>query len=278
MAKAPPYPFVKWAGGKARVAPHVLRRLPDNIDTYYEPMIGGGAIFFELARANRFKAAVIADKNPELINAWQVVKEDVEGLIKELSDKKKYRYDKAVYLKIREVPGKLSKVELAARFIYLNRTCFNGLYRLNSKGEFNVPFGRYDDPVICDSKNLRAVSEILEDVDIYLQDFGRATSGAAEGDAVYFDPPYLPLSDTSKFTSYTASGFTLEDHVRLAGVFKLLGDGGARVVLSNSSAKEAIDLYKGFDIDWITGTRSVGGPANYRKSVKEMVVFHGPRK
>jgi DNA adenine methylase len=278
MAKTPPYPFVKWAGGKARVAPHVLRRLPDKISTYYEPMIGGGAVFFELARAKRFEKAVIADKNPELVNAWQVVKADVDGLVEELSDKKKYRYEKSTYLKIRAVPGKLSKVELAARFIYLNRTCFNGLYRLNLKGEFNVPFGKYDDPVICDEKNLRAVSELLKKVRVTLQDFSKVAEEAEEGDAVYFDPPYIPVSDTSKFTSYTADGFAMADHVRLAEVFEKLGDRGVRVVLSNSAAKEAVELYEGFDIDWITGTRSVGGPADYRKSVKEMVVFHGSRR
>ncbi|HEY8096576.1 MAG TPA: Dam family site-specific DNA-(adenine-N6)-methyltransferase [Methylobacter sp.] len=277
MAKAPPYPFVKWAGGKSRVAQYVLRRLPDSIGTYYEPMVGGGAIFFELAKAKRFKNAVLADKNPDLINTWNVIQNNVEELIKELSNKKKYRYEKQTYMKIRSSTKDMTKVELAARFIFLNKTCFNGLYRLNSKGGFNVPFGKYEDPLICDEKNLRTVSHLLEDVDIILQDFGRATLDAADGDAIYFDPPYIPLSNTSKFTSYTSDGFTIDDHMRLAKTFKLLGDGGTRVVLSNSSAKAAIELYGGFDIDWIIGTRSVGGPADYRKSVKEMVVFHGPR-
>ena len=281
MAKVP-HPFAKWAGGKGRVAQHVLRRLPDKIGTYYEPMVGGGAIFFELVRAERIEQAVIADLNPDLMNAWSAIKRDVEGLIKELGSGR-YRYDKAVFLKIRDMDRKPGFAETdglkkAARFIYLNRTCFNGLYRVNAEGHFNAPFGRYKDPVICDAKNLRAVSEALKKCQILLADFDPAVNGAGKGDAAYFDPPYIPISKTSNFTGYTAEGFTLEDHQRLARAFARLAKKGARVVLTNSSAPEAEELYRQFDVDWITGGRSIGGPADYRKkAVKEMIVFSGPK-
>jgi DNA adenine methylase len=268
-------PFVKWCGGKGRVAAHILRRLPDSIETYYEPMVGGGAIFFELARSKRFRNAVLADCNPELMNAWDVVKNDVESLIRELR-KKRYRYDRDMYLRIRsERP--VEKVKIAARFIYLNRCGFNGLYRVNSQGEFNVPFGRYADPVICDSSNLREVSKLLEGVTLQLSDFEQTVQPAGHGDAVYFDPPYLPVSDTSKFTSFTANGFRDEDHERLAKVFFRLGSKAVRVVLSNSVAPKALQLYGACDMDVIVGSRSIGGPANYRKPAGEIVVFHGPK-
>jgi DNA adenine methylase len=281
MAKVP-HPFIKWAGGKTRVAQHVLRRLPDKIGTYYEPLVGGGAILFALIRAERIERAVVADLNPELMNAWEVIKWAVEDLIKELKSAK-YKYDEATFLKIRGMDrkpsfAKLSDMQRAARFIYLNRTCFNGLYRVNAEGHFNVPFGKYKDPVICDEKNLRAVAEALRKCEVLTVDFDKAMSGAGRGDAAYFDPPYLPISKTSNFTGYTVGGFTLEDHQRLAKTFARFAKKGVRVVLSNSAAPEAEELYKQFDVDWITGGRSVGGPADYRKkAVKEMIVFSGPK-
>ena len=283
MAKKPPHPFIKWAGGKTRVAPHVLRRLPEKTGTYYEPMVGGGAIFLELARSGRFEKAVIADLNPELIVAWTVMRDDVEKLIKELK-KAKYQHDKDRYEAMRALDrteaglSALEDVERAARFIYLNKTCFNGLYRVNQAGQFNVPFGKYKDPVICDPVNFRAVSKVVQGCEILMADFEEASKGAGRGDAVYFDPPYIPISKTSSFTGYTKGGFDLGEHGRLAKVFGRLAKKGARVVLSNSSAKEAEGLYAQYDVDWITDSRSVGGPADYRKkAVKEIVAFSGPR-
>lgn len=281
MAKVP-RPFVKWAGGKKRVAQHVLRRLPDKIGTYYEPLLGGGAILFELIRAGRIERAVIADLNPDLMNAWLVIKHDVDKLIKELRSGR-YTYDKEVFLKIRGAdrkPGfaKTSNLKKAARLIYLNRTCFNGLYRINAEGHFNTPFGKYEDPVICDEKNLRAVAEALLKCEILMADFDEAVQAARRGDAAYLDPPYIPISKTSSFTGYTVGGFTLDDHRRLAKTFARLAKKGVRVVLTNSAAPEAEELYRRFDVDWITGSRSVGGPADYRKkAVKEMIVFSGPK-
>lgn len=270
-------PFIKWIGGKARMARHVLDRLPSRCNTYFEPMVGGGAVFVEMAKTNRFDRAVLSDTNPELMNAWRVVRSDAAALIKELR-KKRYVYDKAVFLKIRaEDPEVMDPVRMAARFIYLNRTCFNGLYRVNGSGKFNTPFGRYENPVICDAANIRAMSELLESVELREADFEQGVDGARPGDAVYFDPPYIPLSKTSSFDKYTASGFGMEAHGRLRDVFKSLSKKGVRVVLSNSSASESVEMYRSFDFDRLTGARSVGGPADYRKPVEEIVVFAGPR-
>ncbi|KKL99147.1 hypothetical protein LCGC14_1817350, partial [marine sediment metagenome] len=160
----------------------------------------------------------------------------------------------------------------------ISHNCFNGLYRVNGEGHFNTPFGRYKNPVICDEKNLKAVAEALLKCEVLVADFDVAVKSAGRGDAVYFDPPYIPISKTSNFTGYTVDGFTLEDHARLAKTFARLAKKGVRVVLSNSSAPEAEELYRRFDVDWITGGRSIGGPADYRKkAIKEMIIFSGPK-
>jgi DNA adenine methylase len=244
------------------------------IKTYYEPFIGGGAVFFELARQKRFERAVIGDCNAELINAYKIVRDSIDSLVKELQTGD-YEYAKPRYLRIRAMkPADLSNVERAARLIYLNRTCFNGLYRVNTKtGQFNVPFGRYKNPVICDEPNLRAISEALQNVDIQRTDFLSLVSDAKGGDVVYFDPPYIPTSKTSKFTSYNMLGFTEEDHRRLAECFNKLVESGVSVSLSNSFAPLALELYGQYEILELMGGRSVGGPASYRKPAKEIIVY-----
>ena len=277
MARKPPYPFVKWAGGKTKAASLILQRLPEKINTYYEPMIGGGAILIALAKEKRFQKAVISDTNPELINAWKVVKGNVEPLILALQNPK-LAYNKQAFLKVRsENTDAMDSVDRAARFIYLVRVSFNGLYRVNKEGKFNAPFGRYKDPIICDIDNLKAMSELLKSVTIYEQGYNATVAPAKLGDAVYFDPPYLPISETSSFTAYTKEGFSLEDHQKLASKFKKLGENGVRVVLTNSVSPETKRLFGKFDIDYFTGKRSIGGPVEYRKDAQEMVVFHGPK-
>lgn len=272
-----PRPFLKWAGGKSRMLRHVTSRLPQSIGTYYEPFLGGGAVFFELARQGRFKNAVLSDANKDLFGLWSVIKNNVEGLIKELERPGKYVYEKDTYLKIRATaPIEMDEVKAAARILYLNKTCFNGLYRVNRLGEFNVPFGKYKNPVICDISLLRVVSKSLERVEILNQDFDGRCREAKRGDAVYFDPPYLPVSSTAKFTGYTSGGFGIPEHERLAKLFTRLANKGVRVVLSNSMASDAVRLFSGFDRDEVDGSRNVGGPADYRKMVKEMIVFAGP--
>jgi len=275
MAKTPPYPFIKWAGGKQNLSRFIVHRLPLETDTYYEPMVGGGAILLKMH--GRFERAVISDTNPEAMNAWRVVQKDVQKLIQALR-RPKFKYDKETYLRIRaQNPDKLSPVARAARFIYLNKTCFNGLYRVNSRGEFNVPFGKYKNPVICDAKNLRAVAHVLEDVEILEVDFEQACKGAGKGDAIYFDPPYLPISKTSNFTGYTAEGFNAQEHERLARFFEKMGNRGVRVVLTNSIAPGVMTMYGKFDYDRQTGNRSIGGPADYRHKIGELIIFHGPK-
>ncbi len=270
-----PYPFLKWAGGKGRIIGHVLKHMPKKIKTYYEPFVGGGALFFELARQERFQDAVISDCNEELINAYIVVQTDVEALISEL-ESGNYKYNKTNYLRLRALDTNgMKPVERAARFIYLNRTCFNGLYRVSKQGKFNVPIGSYKNPLICDEKNLRAVSKALTNVRIMRDDFESVVSEATEGDVVYLDPPYVPTSVTSKFTSYNANGFGEADQRRLAECFAKLAKSNVRCVLSNSVAPLVKELYGGYDMVEVTGATTVGGPASYRKPVKEVIVWAG---
>jgi DNA adenine methylase len=210
--------------------------------------------------------------------AFSAVQSDVDSLVKELKDKR-YKYDRRVYLRIRaEDPTGFDQIRRAARFIYLNRTCFNGLYRVNRDGEFNTPFGKYDNPLICDEENLRAVAKSLKGVKLMCADFETIVEKVEPGDGVYFDPPYLPISKTASFTSYNAGGFRLGDHARLAFYFKALVKMGVNVVLSNSLSDVTRDMYSGFDVRELTGARNVGGPAEYRKSVTEMMVVGGPAK
>jgi DNA adenine methylase len=278
---------------------HVIPRLPRKMGTYGEFMVGAGAVFIELARLNRFESAVISDSNAELMNSWRMVKDHVDELIAELR-RPQYVYERSVYLQFREmVPARLSKVEAAARFIYLNRTCFNGLYRVNASGQFNVPFGKYTDPVICDESNLRAVSAILKNVRVMtvnVLDAGGDNSdptnpfpSALGGfvtyphprgklvNGVYIDPPYIPISKTSSFVNYTEGRFSMDDHVLLGARMAELARSGVRVVTSNSSAPAAVEILKDFDIDFVTGGRSVAGGSGDRKSVQEIVAFAGPR-
>jgi len=269
-----PYPFVKWAGGKTKMIGHILANMPAKIGTYYEPFIGGGAVFFELARQKRFDRAIIGDLNEELMNTYHMIRDDVDGLIKVLKQPR-YKYQRSAYLKIRALdPNKIDALARAARFIYLNRTCFNGLYRVNQSGGFNVPFGKYTNPVICDETNLRAVSEVLVNVELAISDFDQIVEDAHPGDVVYFDPPYLPLSPTSNFTGYNEGGFSIHSHERLARTFSRLKKRRVKAILSNSSSAKSIELYSKFKIEYHIGSRVVGGPAEYRKSVSEILVVN----
>jgi len=265
-----PYPFVKWVGGKSKMTRHILERLPLKFNTYFEPLLGGGAVFFDLVKQGRFKKAVLGDTNPELMNAYRVIKSDVDELIRELKSGH-YKYDRKKYLDIRaeEVNGK-TPVERAARFIYLNRTCFNGLYRVNQAGKFNVPFGKYDNPTICDRDNLIAISKSLKTAKLVEKNFDFVLREAKPGDVVYFDPPYLPSSKTSNFTSYTEEGFGLVDHTLLSIVIDQLADRGVSVIASNSVA--ARELYKGREIVGLTGRSHIGGPTEYRHPISEIMI------
>ncbi len=263
-------PFVKWAGGKGQLLEQIERCLPEKFGKYYEPFIGGGALFFHLWNTERLSEAVISDNNPDLINIYRVIKTDVDGLIEELK-KPKYVNEKERYYEIRAWEPE-DPVEKAARMLYLNKTCFNGLYRVNSKGKFNVPFGRYKNPRYLNEENLREVHEALKNTEILLTDFENAVKGAEKGDFVYFDPPYHPLSDTANFTSYTKGAFTSDDQKRLAETFRRLAEKGVYVMLSNSYTEFIESLYSDFNLHTVYARRHINSDPNGRGEIREYLI------
>ncbi len=264
-----PKPFVKWAGGKRQLVDILLSNVPPSFNRYFEPFVGGGALLFELQP----QKAVISDINEELINAYKVIKDNVEELINSL---KKHKNTKEYYYAIRAInPKTLTPVERASRFIYLNKTCFNGLYRENSKGQFNVPFGRYKNPKICDEENLRAVSEFLNKIEITILncDYKITCEMAKSGDFVYLDPPYYPISKTASFTKYNKNGFSEEDQIELSEIFKELDRKGCYVMLSNSNTEFIKKLYANYRIQEIKANRFINCKANRRgKSNIEVLI------
>lgn len=267
-------PFIKWCGGKSRLIARIASKMPSHIRTYYEPFLGGGAVFFELAAQKRFDSAVLGDKCHELMNVFNVVRNEVEKLIEVLQQPTVYKYEKDTFLNMRAMdPNKMDPVSRAARTIYLNRTCYNGLYRVNTEGKFNTPFGSYKNPLICDAKNLRMCSKMMESTELVEGDFEDICTDAGPGDAIYFDPPYMPISKTSKFTQYTPGGFSYNDHVRLSNLFKELDGRGVIQVMSNSSNPNVLEMFNNFKIDTTIGPRSVGRP-DKRESVPEVLIYN----
>jgi len=243
------HPFVKWAGGKNQLIPQIIRLMPSRFARYFEPFLGGGAVFFHTASYNR--NAFLSDINVDLINAYKIIRNNVEELITAL----KYHQDeytkspKSYYYQLRDKTKGLNKIENAARFITLNKTCYNGLYRVNKKGFFNVPIGRYKNPLICDPVNLRKMSIVLSQSASYLGviDYKKIlVEKADKDDFVYLDPPFHPISNTANFTSYTNSGFSFEDQKELATIFKELTRRGCKLLLSNSNTEEIRRLYSDF--------------------------------
>jgi len=267
-------PVLKWAGGKGRLLGELLGRLPDDFHSrdaaYHEPFIGGGALFFALAGQGRIGQARLSDANPSLIDVYLALRDCVDEVIAVLRE---HIHDRDYYYQVRALrPETLSLPERAARVIYLNKTCYNGLYRENRKGEFNVPFGRYKNPTICDEPNLRAASRALQGVDISNRPFTSILDYAQAGDFVYFDPPYHPLSPTANFTAYNRHGFGPDDQRHLRDVFAALGDRGVRAMLSNSDTPFIRDLYAGFRIDQVFVARAVNSKASGRGKVAEVIV------
>lgn len=260
-------PFVKWAGGKRQILRELLKHVPSKHGRYFEPFVGGGALFF----ATRPKRAILADVNERLVRAYRGVRDDVEAVISLL---KKWPHDPVFFEKTRSRPvDEGTDVEVAAWFVYLNKTGFNGLYRVNKKNRFNVPFGRYENPKICDPRTLRACSEALANTDLKVGDFEEIASAAKRGDFVYFDPPYAPLSPTSSFTSYTSSGFGLDEQTRLRNLARELKRSGVHVLLSNSSAPAVRKLYsRGFEVFEVSATRMVNSKAGGRGAITELVI------
>lgn len=264
-----PRPFLKWAGGKSQLLGGLRAKVPASFGRYFEPFLGGGALFFAL----RPSRGVLSDVNREIIDCYTAVRDDVTGLVAALRD---HRYESKHYYAVRDTdPAKLSLLERAARTIFLNKTGFNGLYRVNRAGKFNVPFGRYAKPAICDEDNLRACSAALANVELVAGDFETAASRAAAGDFVYFDPPYVPLSRTAAFTAYAPGGFDLGAQARLAAFFGKLADRGVALLLSNSDVPEIRKLYARYRIDTIEASRVINCKATRRGPVNELLVHHG---
>lgn len=265
-------PFLKWAGGKRQLLPQYAPYFPDlqAISHYYEPFIGSAAVYFHLQPLH----ATLSDRNQRLIEVYQVVQSQVEALIEAL---KGHLNESDYFYRVRaQNPAELTAVKRAARLIYLNKTCYNGLYRENQKGKFNVPFGRYVNPKICDADRLRAVSEQLQGIEILAADFETAVAAAQAGDFVYFDPPYAPLSKTSNFTSYDQYGFGEAEQIRLADTMHDLTRRGVQVMLSNSAAPLVSQLYEKptYTLIPIKARRNINSKAKKRGLIAELLILN----
>lgn len=267
-----PSPFLKWAGGKSQLLNTFEEFIPSDFNRYHEPFVGGGAMFFHMYGHSPELIASLSDLNDELINCYSVVRDNVEQLIKAL---KKHRNESEYFYEVRALDtSKLTDVQRAARLIYLNKTCFNGLYRVNSRGQFNVPFGSYKNPRTCDEDNLHATSRALKNTKLGHQHFSKALSTAGKGDFVYLDPPYQPLSATSNFTSYTSKCFGEPDQQQLASVYAQLDKRGCKVMLSNSDNEFVKELYKDFRQETVYATRAINCRADRRGRISELLILN----
>lgn len=270
------WPFLKWAGGKRRLAHQLAAFCPNRIKRYVEPFLGSGALFLYLAQTRESFPAELSDSNAELVNVYKCVRNNVDELVKVLKEHeaKYYRNPKKYYYYVRDNLDECNIVERAARMIFLNKTCYNGLYRVNRSGRFNVPHGRYLRPAICKEESLYAASDILNrsGVSIRHSDYAYATATCKVGDVIYLDPPYLPLTKTANFTDYTSESFDYNDHVALAKEFHRLARIGCTIMLSNSDSVAIRNLYEGFDIRTVEISRSINCNAKRRTGQTELVV------
>lgn len=266
-------PVLKWAGGKRQILQHILKQIPEEFSTYYEPFLGGGAVFFDLQP----QKAVVNDINEELVNVYTVIRDNLEELIEDL---KKHKNERDYFYAIRELDRdkekyrELSNVERASRIIYLNKTCYNGLFRVNRQGEFNAPFGRYKNPNIVNERTLRAVSNYLNKAKVTLRcgDFEGVVKGIRKGSFVYFDPPYDPVSDSANFTGYDKGGFNRAEQVRLKMLCDELDARGVRFLLSNSATDFILELYKDYHITIVRANRAINSRGDKRGKVDEVLV------
>lgn len=281
-------PFLKWAGGKAQLLREIGKRLPKEeiragqIDTYVEPFVGGGAVFFHIAyEYPELKRYFLFDINQDLVNCFNEIKTNVEALIDELGSleaafRRKRSGRKAFYYEIRD---QFNADRSPAKLIFLNKTCYNGLYRVNRKDEFNVPFGDYKNPTICNEGNLRSAAEVLQNAEIICGDFTDSQQYINDHSFVYFDPPYRPLSSTASFTSYSRDNFSEQDQIRLARFCRQIHSKGAKFLLSNSDPKNEgpndhffQDNYKPFRINTVKATRAINCKAAGRGQINELLI------
>ena len=267
-------PVVKWVGGKTKLLPDLVSRLPEKIGRYYEPFAGGAALFFRLAPGR----AVLADCNADLIGLYGALAADVAGVIRKL-ERHRSDHDESYYYSMRtrwnDRDVSWSPAERAAAFIYLNKTCFNGLWRVNRAGAFNVPIGRYTDPPICVPETLRAASSVLARAELRCADYRSAVADAERGGVIYFDPPYDPVTTTANFTSYTADAFSGDDQRALADTARQLVARGCKVMLSNSDTPFIRSIYKGFEVERVKCPRAINSNASKRGDVDELVITGG---
>lgn len=281
------HPWAKSAGGKRKMLPAILQTIKEmpawdsSTGTYHEPFVGGGALFFELRNMRmEFAHWRLADANKPLVTTYKVIRDDVESLIGRLMNSG-YENTQDGFTGVRDefnrlvtsIPETRSKLKqvIAANFVYLNRVCFNGLWRVNGDGRFNVPFGRYTNPTICDAVNLRACSKALDGVKLFATDF--AKTPVREGDFVFADSPYIPASGTSDFTGYTAGGFPMEKHIELRNNAVAWKKVGANVLLCNSDTATTRELYKGWNLREVSMTRSINAKGGKRGAVGELLIW-----
>lgn len=263
--------FLKWAGGKTQLLKQLSESLPSDFNNYYEPFLGGGAMAFFIIKNFKPKKVVLSDINDELINTYKVIQNNVEALIKELKVLRA-SHSKEFYYNIRNIDLKqLSNIARAARFIYLNKTCFNGLYRVNSKGKFNVPIGSYTNPSIFSEENLKEASELLQGAVIETREFNKVLNEATKQDLVYFDPPYYPLKKES-FTTYAKDAFLDEKHKELAKVFNELSQKDCFCIESNSYTDFTKGLYKDFNLKSVNAKRMINCNGKERGEIKELII------
>jgi DNA adenine methylase len=277
-------PFLKWAGGKSQLLETFEAYFPKSFGTYYEPFLGGGAVFFHLASKGRITKAILSDLNKDLINCYLTVRDRLDELLKRLKELQNHARDKEYFYevvrpnfnKIELQTGSEGDVEKTALLFYLNKTCYNGLYRVNQKDEFNVPWGRYKNPAIYDENNLRAIEQILKQsgITIMCADYNEATKSAAANDFVYFDPPYEPVSSTANFTSYTAESFTWGDQEQLSRAYSELSDRVCFLMLSNSPRVEGLYSSHGYRIERVSATRAISCVGSKRGPVEELLVLN----
>ena len=266
--------FLKWAGGKLQLIEQFENLFPHNFRNYYEPFVGSGAVFFYVKSKLKPNKVILSDTNGELINCFIVVRDRTSELVELLLNHRK-RHSKEYYYAVRTIqPNRLDSVDRAARFIYLNKTCFNGLYRVNSKGQFNVPFGDYVNPSIFDKNTLFQASQLLQDVHLQVSTFEKVLDFAGKDDFVYFDPPYIPLSKTSSFTRYSKSDFTMKEQKRLSEVFRILNSRGCFVMLSNSDHALTRELYRDYEKNtvMVRAKRMINSVGSKRGAINEVVV------
>ena len=285
-------PFVKWVGGKSQLLDEIREKYPSKIEKYCEPFVGGGAVLFDILSKFQPKEVLINDINAELINTYLQIKNNCKGMVAQLSkiqsiyknhsldENKKFFYEKRNrYNELKENENDVENLEKAVLFIFLNKTCFNGLYRVNSKGLFNVPFNNAKNPLLCDEANLRACSQLLRNVEMKVGDYKECKDFIDSNTFVYIDPPYRPLTQTAAFTSYSENGFTDKEQIELGNFITAISNKGAKVLASNSDPKNANendnffdDLYSHFEIKRVAASRMINSNAKKRGAINELLI------